>query len=74
MKKLYEVKIKLHIMAENEDEAISVAFGPDVDPWSCDVEVCEPGSAYAHCKNLIPLNSDDDKTVGQVFQERRSGD
>ena len=74
MKKLYEVKIRLYVMAEDEDEAIAVAFGPDADRWSCDVEFCEPGSFYAHWENSIPFNSDDEKTVGQVFQERRSGD
>lgn len=67
MKRLYEIEVKYYVMAENELEA------QDIEPdyiSNCSVFASEANSVDHDWWNAVPYNSDDDKTCGQVLNEK----
>ena len=77
-KKLYEIDVELHmyVMAETEDDARDVALVNlvnEVDEiGGCDLEVMEPaGCIWADMEDSIPYGADDDRRVGDIFEEAR---
>lgn len=67
MKKLYEVTIKLMVIADDEDEARYVAGDADVD--ACDVEIEKATECLPGWENAIPFCvQDDDITCGELVK------
>ena len=60
MKKLYEVKILLYVVAENKDDAKYEAMKV-YDPDTCDVEVTGAKTIDSRWVNAIPFGAEDDR-------------
>ena len=68
MKKLYEVQMTVYVMAEDENEACSIATQFDVDIPSEDCEIYEACVVPTVWLDSIPYGSDDDKTCWEILK------
>lgn len=68
MKKLYEVQMTVYVMAEDENEAYSIATQFDVDIPFEDCEIYEVRAVSTTWLNSIPYGSDDDKTCREILK------
>lgn len=69
MKKLYVVERRYYVMAESLLEA------EDIEPDSitdCITFAFETDSVDDEWWDVIPFNSDDDRTCGQILEEQRA--
>lgn len=66
MKKLYEVEIKVYVMAEDKEDALYIA-SRECQPE--EAEAYEAESVDALWWKSIPYGSDDDKTCGEIIGE-----
>ena len=69
MKRLYDVEIRVFVMAEDEEEARQIATR-ECQPEEADAE--EAGSVDVFWWDSIPYGSDDDKTCGKIMAEMRA--
>lgn len=67
IKKLYEVEIKAYVMAEDEDEAKSIAVAECED---VDAEAFVTNSIDAEWWDAIPYGNDDDLTCGEILKQQ----
>ena len=72
MKKLYEVTIRMYVMAKHEMDARDVAIR-EAGYEMCDIDVHEASSYSPKWKGAIPFGSDDDKTVDQIICDFSAG-
>ena len=74
MKKLYEIEAELilYVMAEDENEAKSVAMRNVQEECKnlqeFDLSVVRPSALFANWQNEYPYNSDDNNTVKEIFE------
>ena len=68
MKKLYEVQMTVYAMAENENDAHSVATGYGVEIPIEDCEIYKAGAVLSPWIDCIPYGSDDDKTCREILK------
>jgi len=66
MKRLYEVEIRVYVMAENEQDALQIA-ARECQPEEAEAE--EAGSVDSLWWKSIPYGADDDKTCGEIMGE-----
>ena len=70
MKTLFEVNIRLYVVAEDEREAKYEATKVS-DPDSCDVEVMEAETVDSVWANAIPFGGEDDRKCKEYLSVTR---
>ena len=66
MKKLFEVNIRLYVVAEDPSEAEYEAMKVS-DPDTCDVEVSEAKTVDSVWANVLPFGAEDDRTCKEYL-------
>ena len=69
MKKLYQVEITVFVMADDKDEAASIA-SVEAQPEDC--EVWEARSVQSEWWDAIPYGADDDMKCGEILKQQRA--
>jgi hypothetical protein len=68
-KKLYEVTAKFYVMADNE---LGAEYPYSFELSNCTLDVFEAQSVDADWWDSIPFGGDDDRTCGQIFEQRKA--
>ena len=69
MKKLYEVEIKVYVMAEDAEEAAQIAV---TDCQDTEAEAFLANSVDSEWFDVIPYGGDDDTTCGEILKSQRA--
>ncbi len=66
-KKLYQVKVTLYVMAENESEACLAATNAKFDIFECTAK--KAAHLDRGWDDAVPYNSDDDRTCAEILTD-----